>query len=311
MRIVVTGASGQLGSYVLDQLVAGPHEIVAWSGSSMGSRAGLRFRPVDLSDKPALTAALQEADPGVVIHAAAMSSAEAVHRDPARGWAVNVSGTRVLAEWAARHDRRLVFTSTDLVFDGGKSWYREEDPAVPILDYGRTKRAAEPFVLAVPRGLVTRISLLYGPACSLKKGFFDRAMASLRQGEAQTFFTDEFRTPLDYVTAARTLIKLGLSEMTGIIHLGGRERLSRFELMRRAAVALGIDPSLIRPSQHDQLRLAEARPADASLDTSRLSMLVPDLERPLIEAALTSPNFVNSCKKTDVRAVHDAEWKDT
>src|SRR6516165_8087234 len=73
MRIVVTGASGQLGSYLLDQLVAGPYEVVAWSGSSTGSRAGLRFRPVDLGDEPAVTAALQEADPDVVIHAAAVS----------------------------------------------------------------------------------------------------------------------------------------------------------------------------------------------------------------------------------------------
>ena len=57
-----------------------------------------------------------------------------------------------------------MFTSTDLVFDGSKSWYREDDPAVPILAYGRTKREAESFVLAVPRGLVARISLLFGPA---------------------------------------------------------------------------------------------------------------------------------------------------
>jgi len=286
MRIVVTGASGQLGSYLLDQLVAGPHEVVAWSGSSTGSRAGLRFRPVDLGDEQAVTAALHEADPDVVIHAAAVSSAEAVHRDPTRGWAVNVSGTQLLAEWAARHDRRLVFTSTDLVFDGLKSWYREDDPAVPILDYGRTKRAAEPFVLAVPRGLVTRISLLYGPACSPREGFFDRAMASLRQGEPRTFFTDELRTPIDYFTAARILIRLGLSEVSGIIHLGGRERLSRFELMRRAAIALGIEPLLIRPNHRDDVPLAEARPADTSLDTSRLSKLLPDFERPVVEATL-------------------------
>ena len=132
----------------------------------LGSRAGVRFRPVDLDNQGAVATALEEANPDLVIHAAAVSSAEAVHRDPSRGWAVNVAGTQHLAEWAARHDRRIVYTSTDLVFDGSKSWYREDDPAVPILEYGRTKKAPEPCVLAVPRGLVARISLLYGPACS-------------------------------------------------------------------------------------------------------------------------------------------------
>jgi dTDP-4-dehydrorhamnose reductase len=287
MRIVLTGASGQLGAYLLDQLVAGPHEVIAWSGSSTGSRAGVRFRPVDLGDEQAVAAALLESNPDLVIHCAAMSSADAVHRDPGRARAINVSGTQLLAEWAGRRDRRIVFTSTDLVFDGSKSWYREDDPAVPILEYGRTKRAAEPFVLAVPRGLVARISLLYGPACSQRQGFFDRAMAGLRAGEPRSFFADEWRTPLDYFTAARILIGLGLSELAGIIHLGGPERLSRFDLMRRAAIPLGIDPSLIRPVERDRVPSAEPRPADTSLDTSRLSKLFPDFERPDVEAALT------------------------
>jgi dTDP-4-dehydrorhamnose reductase len=286
MRIVLTGASGRLGAYLLDQLVAGPHDVLAWSGSSSGSRAGLRFRPVDLGDERAVAAALVESSPDLVIHAAAVSSVDAVRRDRGRARAINVAGTQLLAEWAARHDRRIVFTSTDLVFDGSKSWNREDDPAAPILEYGRTKRAAEPFVLAVPRGLVARISLLYGPTRSSLEGFFDLAVAGLRQGQPRAFFTDEWRTPLDYFSAARILIELALSELTGIIHLGGPERLSRFELMRRAAIALGIEPSLIRPTERDQVPSAEPRPADTSLDSSRLNKLCPGLERPAVEAAL-------------------------
>jgi dTDP-4-dehydrorhamnose reductase len=288
MRILVTGASGQLGSYLLDQLIPGSHEVVAWSGSTRGSRGGIPYKPVDLDDEGAVASGLQEANPDVLIHAAALSSAEAVHRDLGRGCAVNVAGTQLLARWAARNDRRMVFTSTDLVFDGSKSWNREDDPAEPILDYGRTKRAAEPLVLAIPRGLVARLSLLYGFACSPREGFFDRAMAAVRQGQPRTFFSDEFRTPVHYLTAARILIRLGLSEATGIVHLGGRERISRYELMRRAAIALGLDPSLIGSNRRADVPSAEARPADTSLDTSRLSELLPDFERPAVEAALTS-----------------------
>jgi dTDP-4-dehydrorhamnose reductase len=288
MRILVTGASGRLGSYLVDRLIDGPHEVLAWSGTTRGHRGGIRLRPIDLTDESEVAAALEESDPEAVVHAAAVSSAETVYHDTERGAAVNIAATRQLAAWAARNDRQLVFTSTDLVFDGARSWYREEEPAEPVLEYGRTKRAAESFVLAIPRGMVARISLLFGPTRCGRPGYFDRALAVSRRGEPQAFFEDEFRTPLDYVTAADVIVRLAESGATGIVHVGGRERLSRFELMSRAVLACGMDPALIRPNRRVDVPLPEPRPADVSLDTTRLAALFPDLERPSLEAALTA-----------------------
>ncbi len=288
MRIVVTGASGRLGSFLVDRLIGGGHEVFAWSGTTRGSRGGIALRPVDLTDERATATALEEADPEAVIHAGALSSTETVYREPGRGRAVNIEATRRLAEWAHKHDRRLLFTSTDLVFDGTRSWYRESDPAEPILAYGRTKREAEPFVLAIPRGIVARISLLFGPTRGGNPGFFDLALAALAQGERRPFFTDEFRTPLDYLTAAEIIIRLMESEATGVVHVGGRERLSRFELMRRAAIAWEIDPDLVYPTRQADMTFSEPRPADVSLETSRLAEQLPDLEHPGVEAALAA-----------------------
>jgi dTDP-4-dehydrorhamnose reductase len=287
MRILVTGASGRLGSTVVKRLIADDrHEVIAWGGTAGGSCAEIPMRSVELTDGRAVARALEETDPEAIIHAAALSSADAVHRDPARGREVNVAATRRLAEWAASRGRRLVYTSTDLVFDGSRSWYREEDPALPILEYGRTKHEAEAHVRAIPGGLVARMSLLFGSNPSARPGFFDLAFQALRRGEPRSFFEDEYRTPLDYRTAALALARLVESEVVGIVHVGGRERLSRFELMRRAAVAMRIEPGLVRPGSQADALLPEPRPADASLDTSKLARLQPDLERPSIEAAL-------------------------
>jgi len=288
MRILVTGASGQLGCYLIDRLAMGPHEVIAWSGRTQNVRGQLRVRPIDLTDSLAVTAALEEANPEVLIHLAAISSTEAVRRDPERDLAVNVSGTALLAEWAAKRDRRLLYTSSDLVFDGSKSWYGEDDPALPILEYGRTKRDSEPAVLATTRGLVARLSLLYGPSRSGTAGYFDRAMTAMRAATPQAFFADEFRTPLDYITASRILVRLAESAATGLIHVGGPERLSRFELMRRAASVLGVDRRFVRALRRADVPMAEPRPADVSLDTSRLLHLFPDLEFPGVEDALAS-----------------------
>jgi dTDP-4-dehydrorhamnose reductase len=287
MRIVVTGASGRLGSEVVDRLRrAGRHEVFGWSGTTRGTRSEPSLRPVDLGDEPALAEALEETDPEAVIHAGALSSAEAVRRDPARAHTVNVEATQHLAAWASARGRRLVSTSTDLVFDGSKSWNREDDPARPILAYGRSKLEAESHVLRVPRGLVVRLSLLFGRTRSGVPDFFGQAIDSLGRGESRSFFEDEFRTPMHYRTAAEILARLLESDAVGIIHVGGRERMSRFELIRRAAIASGIDPDLIRPGRQSDADLPEPRPADASLDTSRLADLFPSLERPSIEAVL-------------------------
>jgi len=287
MRVLVTGASGQLGSYLLGELVKeGRHGISGWSGSATVRRFDLELAPVGLTDLPAMGRTLDAIDPEVIVHTAAMSSADAVFRNPALGWAVNVAGTAALASWCRDHDRRLVFTSTDLVFSGTRSWYREDDEAAPILEYGRTKAAAERAVLSVPRGLVARISLLFGPSRSGRDSFFDRAVAGLKAGQPQVFFEDEFRTPLDYATAARALIRLAETAAVGVVHVAGRERVSRYELMLRVASALGLQTSLVRANRKSDFTLAEPRPADVSLDSSRLGSLLPDLDRPSIENAL-------------------------
>jgi dTDP-4-dehydrorhamnose reductase len=288
MRVVVTGASGQLGSYVVERLVAAGHEVAAWSGRDRGERSGVPLVPVELTDESAVDHALRQADPAAVIHAAAMSTIDEVGRAPARAREVNVLATARLAGWCALAARKLVYTSTDLVFDGSRGPYREGDPAVPVMKYGRTKLSGEEEARKAPGVVVARLSLMYGPAQGGRVSYFDRTVAALRRGEPQTFFEDEFRTPLDYPTAADILVRLAESQFAGLIHVGGPEHLSRYDLARRIASALGFDPDLIRANRQSDVTFPEPRPADVSLDTSSLAALFPDLRRPSVEQALAA-----------------------
>ena len=283
MRILVTGASGNLGAYVLDALRGTDHERVAWSGRAGGERSGVTLGPIDLLDCEAIRSRLDQDDPDAVVHLAAVSAATEVRRDLPKARAVNVEATGEIASWCARRDRRLVFSSTDLVFDGSRSWNREDDPAEPILAYGRTKREAERLVLSTPGGLVARLPLMFGPSRCGKPGFFDGAMSDLRRGSPRSFFADEFRSPLDYATAAAILVHLVPMEVAGTLHVAGVERVSRFDLMRRSAAAMGLDASLVRPSLRGDAPGAEPRPADVSLSTERLAALLPGIIRPRIE----------------------------
>lgn len=286
MRVVVTGASGALGAFVLEELVRRSILTHALSGTTSGIRSGIRLTPVDLSDMEQASIALNATKPDVIIHLAAVSSAVECFRERERAYAANVVATDNLAHWCDSTGARLVFASTDLVFSGDSAPYREDDEPDPRLVYGLWKRQSELRVLKLGNALVARFPLMYGRSRGGRPGFFDAALADLSAGKARTFFDDERRTPLDYLTAARALIDLVELGTTGIVHVAGTERVSRFELMTRAAMASGLDSRLISANQRADAPGPEPRPADVSLDTSRLASLLPALIRPTIEEAI-------------------------
>src|SRR5690348_11824270 len=114
MRILVTGASGQLGGYLLRELRRRGADAAAWAGTRGGRLFGYDLRPVDLTDADAVAAAFGEARPAAVLHAAALANVADCYRDPARARRVNAEGTARLAELAGRAGARLVSVSTDL-----------------------------------------------------------------------------------------------------------------------------------------------------------------------------------------------------
>ena len=290
MRILITGASGQLGAYLLAELASSRHEVIAWSGSRPERRGAVGLTPVDLADLDLVESRLDTFRPDAIIHAAAISSAEAVRLDPARAEVVNVRATRRIAEWVESNRRRLVFTSTDLVFGGLRSFHRDDDDAEPVLAYGRTKRAAELALSCYPSAVIARLPLLFGPSRAGRPSFFDGAVAALRRGTPQTYFADEFRTPLDYRSAATGLVRLVAADLTGNIHLAGVERMSRYELVTRLATSLGLDPALVRSNRRAEVELAEPRPADVSLATGRWQTCFPADRWPSVEQAAREMN---------------------
>ena len=278
MRTLVTGASGQLGAYLLRELRVAS-SLTCWSGTTAGELFGARMLPVDLADPDAIATAFRAAQPDIVLHAGAMARLADCHRDPARAWRVNARGTSVLAELVSAAKARLVMVSTDLVFDGEKGWYREEDPPGPLSEYGRTKAAAEDAVLAAG-GVVVRVSLLFGPSLNGRPSFFTEQVDALLAGRPITLFADEWRTPLSLATAARALVELARSGFSGLLHLGGPERLSRLEMGRKLAEALNADPAVIHEARRDDLPSPEPRPRDTSLCSDRWRALIPSLPWP-------------------------------
>lgn len=284
MRVLLTGASGQLGAYLLKHLREELVEVMAWSGRRAGGLFGIQLMPVDLADGAQVRAAFEKARPDVVIHAAAMSAIAEAVANPQRAFTVNAGGTCLLAELAARRNARLIYISTDLVFDGETSPCRETTAPRPLSIYGQSKLAGEPAVLD-QGGLVVRVSLLFGPSLIGRPTFFDQQLAALGEGKSMRLFDDEWRTPLDLPSAAEGIWQAAKSPARGLLHFGGPERLSRLQIGQRIAAGAGLDATLLEPVSRLTVG-GEPRPRDTALDDARLLALLPQLRRPSCDEAV-------------------------
>ncbi|MBU0637589.1 MAG: SDR family oxidoreductase [Planctomycetes bacterium] len=275
---LVTGASGQLGSHLVRLLSERrAAEVLALVGQSPHVRLGVPVHRVDLGDEAALRSFLAKRQPTHILHVGALTGVSDACARPAEAERVNVAATRILAEHATAWGARLVFSSTDMVFDGRSAPYRESDAPRPLSEYGRSKVAAERILANREMALVVRLPLMYGYPGLARETTFTRQISALRAGTPLRLFTDEFRTPLWLADAANALIALADSDLTGVIHVAGPERLTRFEMVARFAELLGINAPPLEPASRLSIEASEPRPEDLSLDAARFTRLFPHL----------------------------------
>ena len=268
-RVLVTGGSGRLGPYIVRELRQTPVTLQVWDGPGATIPSTPGAVPVDLADPAAVLRAWQRAQPTVVIHAAALATVDACLKDPARAEAINVTATRQLAQLCRDQRAHLATISTDLVFDGSQPPYGPDAPPQPLSAYGRSKAAGERAALDTLPCAVIRLALLYGPRLGTRPSFFDTQVAALRNGGPRMgLFTDEWRTPVDYATAARAIVDLARLRASGIWHVGGPERLSRWEMGLRLADYLGVDRPPFDPVSRLSIPGPEPRPSDLAFDSS-------------------------------------------
>ncbi|MBI9085981.1 MAG: NAD(P)-dependent oxidoreductase [Desulfobacterales bacterium] len=263
-RLLVTGASGFLGYRVCMEAqknwqVFGTHH------AKPVAVAGVEALGLDLTNHDDLAHSVKQVRPHAVIHTAAVSQPEDCQAHPASSRAINVSATANLATLCARDKIPFVFTSTDLVFDGLNAPYAETDPVSPVNEYGRQKVEAEEAIRRIcPAAAICRMPLMFGHAPGTGSGFLGWMIRALEKGEPIRLFTDEYRTMVDTVSAARGLI-LFTEKSGGTYHLGGRRRISRHDMGLALLQRGPWDPSLlIRASVYDSTGLAPRSP-DVSL----------------------------------------------
>jgi len=267
-RLLVTGASGFLGWNICNHAQK-DFDIFGTVFSHPLEIHGVKTVSLDLTNFNDLKRIFKEIGPDGVIHTAAASRPELCQSSPSDCYKINVEATVNLAGLCL--DRQIPFavTSTDLVFDGQSAPYREDDPVSPINIYGEQKALAEAKVLnTYAHAVVCRMPMMFGLSSPAYQTFFQQTISALQEGRELTLFTDEFRTPISGHAATHGLI-LALKKAQGIIHLGGRERISRYDFGKLIAGLIDCTTQKIIACKQKDVKLSVPRAEDLTLDSSK------------------------------------------
>ena len=282
--MLVTGAGGLLGGRLAELLHGRGLEVLAAHRRSIPP-PGPRPVLVELTDEEALARLLDASRPDAVVHAAAIGRSNRCEERPDEAERVNARLPGTLARECRERGLRLVALSTDLVFGGDRSYLREEDPPGPLGVYGRTKLAGEEAVLSdCPGAAVVRVALILGRGHGARATSTESVARALLGGQAVRLFTDEHRTPVDPESVADAVLRLLECPAAGRFHLGGPERISRYDLGLRVAGLLGLPGGGIVAGRQADHAGPDRRAADVSLDSGRARRELGWEPRPIDEA---------------------------
>lgn len=272
-RVLITGGTGLLGVAIQR---SAPKDIQGFSiyfpERALPEPLPFAALAADVSDRTKVQSVFEWAKPDVVIHAAAIGSVDFAERNHEQTNKINVGGTEVVADLCQIYKSRLIYISSNAVFDGQKPFYSETAPVNPINYYGKLKVEAEKVVResSIPWAIVRPI-LMYGWPY---QGERDNPVAwwvrSLENGKPIKVVDNVFTKPVPAWSCADVIWAIIQQNRTGIYHAAGRDHISLYQFALLTAAVFGLDASLITPVPDSYFPEIAPRPQDTSFDTTKM-----------------------------------------
>ncbi|MCP3773559.1 dTDP-4-dehydrorhamnose reductase [Paenibacillus sp. MZ04-78.2] len=251
MKMLITGAGGQLGRDLV-RVLGRRHDCAAFTRQQL-----------DIADEKAVRRLIAEAKPEAIVHAAAYTKVDQAEAEPEETYRINAIGASHVAISAEAVGAKMVYVSTDYVFDGTKGEpYDEQDRTNPLSVYGKSKLLGEQLVQAVcPRHFIVRTSWLYG-----KDGnnFVTKVLALAERQQELTVVDDQFGSPTYTYDLAECIGGLLETDRYGIYHVANRGYCSRWALAKTILELAGHTGITVRPARSDDYALPAPRPAHSA-----------------------------------------------
>ena len=266
MKFLVTGSAGLVGSQVVKDLTKQNHTVYSCYHDEKpihGTTVHL-----DITDQDKIIQTLQEIKPDRIIHLAAMTNVDLCETEKELATKINVKATEILAKQAAKQQAFFVYVSTDYVFDGIKGMKKEDDSTNPLGFYGKSKLEGE-FTLnkLASSWCIARTSTPFG-IHHKKKSFPLWIKENLEAKKEIPVLVDQFTSPTYVPNLSKMLIEVATRQITGVIHLAGATRISRYNLAELVADKLSLDKKFLIPTKIGEMNWKAQRPTDSSLDVS-------------------------------------------
>jgi len=277
-KIIITGASGYIGSNLKKYFQSKKFEVFSFDLN--GPKEKNSFQ-VDITDEKGVLASIKKIQPDIIIHTAGISNLAGCEKDKKMAQDINVAGTSNIIKNINKTDPgiKMIFFSSDYVFDGTKGNYKEKDKKLPKTYYGKTKLASEREIAKnLKNYIILRTANVYGRGGN----FFNFILDNLKNNNPVEVFDDVFYTPtyIDYLLDS--LGALIERDWNGIIHIVGKEKTSRYKFALKMAEVLGRDKKLISPVHQPKNGLIAK---DSSLDSSYSRSVLPNFS-PSLEKSL-------------------------
>lgn len=274
MKVLITGANGFLGHYLVPALLEQDYEVLATGKGAcrleLAGTNGFEYAEMDFTDRAATLAIVSNFAPDILVHAGALSKPDECEQHPDLAWQINTGGTHHLLEAAAVVKAFFVYISTDFVFNGEKGMYSEEDLPAPVNYYGQTKYEAEQAVHQYPHAwAVVRTVLVYGQPLAGRNNILSIVKEKLEKGEGYKVVDDQVRTPTYVGDLAGGIVTLIRQNATGTWHLSGADILTPYEMACKTADFLGYDRHLLTRVTADSFTQPARRPAKTGFTISK------------------------------------------
>lgn len=267
MKMLIIGASGQIG-FNLYQALAGSHQVTG----TYFSYPMPDMYCLDMTKPGTVKEFITALNPDIIFLPAALPDVEVCEKKPALCRRVNVDGTQNILTAAGEINAKVVFFSTDYLFDGAAGPYPETETPNPLNVYGKAKNEAEQLIRqSTCPHLIVRTSVVYGYE-KQGKNFVIRLNARLRQGEKVKVPNDQFSTPTCVTNLCVLIKELVESGKEGIYHIAGPELMNRYDFALLAAEIFGLDHRLIIPVVTEELGQQALRPLRGGLKVDKVRL---------------------------------------